>query len=56
MSTFGNGADTKEHALALEQLADLKSKNAANAKDWNGGIGEEQIIGYGTEESGELVL
>lgn len=43
VSTFGNAADTKEYALALEQLAHLKSKNAANAKDWNGGIGEEQF-------------
>jgi len=43
VSTFGNVPGTEEHALALEQLAHLKSKNAANAKDWNGGIGEEQL-------------
>ncbi|PPL02869.1 metallophosphoesterase [Parapedobacter indicus] len=43
VSTFGHATNTKEHASALEQLAYLKSKNAANAKDWNGGIGEEQF-------------
>ncbi len=43
VSTFGNAPNTKEHALALEQLAHLKSKNAANAQDWNGGIGEAQF-------------
>jgi len=43
VSTFGNAIDTKAYALALGELTHLKSKNAANAKNWNGGIGEEQF-------------
>src|SRR5690606_18997736 len=43
VSTFGNAAGTKEYVLAQKTLAHLNSKNAANAKDWNGGIGQEQL-------------
>jgi len=43
VSTFGNAADTRAYDRAREQLANLKSKNAANAKDWNGGMGDRQL-------------
>lgn len=39
-----NSNDPEIIIRAEEQLAKLKSENAPNAKSWNGGIGEKQIL------------
>lgn len=43
ISLFANAPGSEKYRLAEEQLAQLKKEGARNARDWNGGIGEEQL-------------